>query len=377
VSDLHDAAVHLAELKLFVFPLKPRGKAPMTQAGFKDATNDAERVSRFWRKHPNANIGLYPGPSGRLVFDLDGPRGLATAERLGLLEQKTLVVRTGGRGGGQHRHHTHPGGVIGNLTIGEGVEVKADKGYVLVPPSVHPSGAIYEWEGDLADLRPLTEGERALLQNGRAQQPELETRAPAENGKIPKGGRNNDLTRYAGRLFASGLTEEEVLELVHKRNRELCTPPLATDEVNRIVYNIAKADREQRADEDSEINKLNERYALVIVGDKSAILEEAPDDLIRSHKHDPGFRLLTVGAFKDKLRPERIFIDERPKQLADHWLGHPGRRAYDRIVFAPGQSIEAAYNLWRGFAVAPDPAGDCGLGSAAPGRVPILRRTRR
>ena len=30
----------------------------------------------------------------------------------------------------------------------EGVEVKSDKGYVVAPPSLHESGALYEWEAN-------------------------------------------------------------------------------------------------------------------------------------------------------------------------------------------------------------------------------------
>jgi hypothetical protein len=238
MSELHDAAVHLAGLGMYVFPLKPRGKAPMSQAGFKDATTDLERISRVWRKHPDANIGLYPGRSGLFVFDLDGPRGLATAERLGLLEQKTLVVRTGRQEGGQHRYHTHPGGTIGNLKIGDGIDVRANKGYVVVPSSIHPSGAIYEWAGEFGDLRPLTERELALVRKSAGEQPEQETRDASEKGKIPEGRRHIALVRYAGRLFGRGLAHEEVLELVHKRNKERCTPPLGVEEVNSPFWPI-------------------------------------------------------------------------------------------------------------------------------------------
>ena len=32
------------------------------------------------------------------------------------------------------------------------------------------------------------------------------------------------------------------------------------------------------------------------------------------------------------------------------WLGHPARREFDRVVFAPGLDVPRAYNLWQGFA---------------------------
>lgn len=46
--------------------------------------------------------------------------------------------------------------------------------------------------------------------------------------------------------------------------------------------------------------------------------------------------------------------------LGKWWLGHPMRRQYQRIVFAPEQKVENAYNLWQGFSVTPHP-GDWSL----------------
>ena len=44
---------------------------------------------------PSANIGLWPGPSGLVVIDLDGAEGEATGQRCGLLSEPTLVVISG------------------------------------------------------------------------------------------------------------------------------------------------------------------------------------------------------------------------------------------------------------------------------------------
>jgi hypothetical protein len=40
--------------------------------------------------------------------------------------------------------------------------------------------------------------------------------------------------------------------------------------------------------------------------------------------------------------------------LTTWWARHPRRRQYDHVVFAPGKETPTAYNLWQGFAVAPD-----------------------
>ena len=61
-----------------VFPCQPRAKKPLTPHGFKDATTDLARVAAWWRKWPDANIGMRTGAaSGLLVLDVyPAPIGL-------------------------------------------------------------------------------------------------------------------------------------------------------------------------------------------------------------------------------------------------------------------------------------------------------------
>ena len=56
------------------------GKHPMTPRGFKDATIDEATIRTWWRKHPNANIGIATGSqSGLLVLDIDPEHGGLTS----------------------------------------------------------------------------------------------------------------------------------------------------------------------------------------------------------------------------------------------------------------------------------------------------------
>ena len=100
---------------------------------------------------------------------------------------------------------------------------------------------------------------------------------------------------------------------------------------------------------DPAVAELNGRFALVIAGDRAAVLEERGVE---------GFRLLPVSTFKTKLENRTVLVGDRRVKLAQHWLQHPRRRDYDDIVFAPDRDVPNAYNLWRGFAVEPRP-GDC------------------
>jgi putative DNA primase/helicase len=142
---LSQAALALVKLGCFIFPCHPKSKRPMTKNGYKDATNNVETVRQWWTKTPNANIGLVPGKSGWIVIDEDGPVGEESLRRLGLDSVKTMFVKTGR---GRHLYFGHPGGLIGNThDLGPGLDIRADAGYVLVPPSIHPNGTKYQWGG--------------------------------------------------------------------------------------------------------------------------------------------------------------------------------------------------------------------------------------
>jgi hypothetical protein len=134
-----------------VFPVKPRGKDPAIARGFLQATTDPQQIHAWWRQYPKANIGLVPGRVGFVVIDIDGPVAEEAAQQMGLLSEPTLTVDTAR---GWHLYFRHPGGEIGNRKLGM-LDVRADRGYVLLPPSVHPSGHVYTWADEAAPALPL------------------------------------------------------------------------------------------------------------------------------------------------------------------------------------------------------------------------------
>ncbi len=54
-------------------------------------------------------------------------------------------------GGGVHLLYRHPGEPIKSRahSLGPGLDVKADGGQIVAPPSLHPSGRRYAWLGDV------------------------------------------------------------------------------------------------------------------------------------------------------------------------------------------------------------------------------------
>ncbi|MEV4134408.1 bifunctional DNA primase/polymerase [Dactylosporangium sp. NPDC049742] len=130
----------------------------LTCHGFYAATTDAERVAAMVAAHPRGMLAIRTGVVADLaVVDIDPRNGGAIDYDLML---RTACVVTGG--GGWHLYYRHPGGRLAAELAGHpGVDIKADGGYVVAPPSVHPgTGRPYRWAGG----HPVVEMAPALIE---------------------------------------------------------------------------------------------------------------------------------------------------------------------------------------------------------------------
>jgi hypothetical protein len=136
-------------------------KHPLLRHGVKDATTDPDRIGRWWRRWPQANVGLATGICFD-ALDIDGPAGLAALHQLQEAADLRLpgpLVATGG--GGWHVWFTPTG--LGNRPPRglAHVDWRGRGGCVLAPPSRHISGGAYRWLVSL-DQAPLAEVPAAL-----------------------------------------------------------------------------------------------------------------------------------------------------------------------------------------------------------------------
>jgi Bifunctional DNA primase/polymerase, N-terminal len=139
MTQMLDHAAGYAAAGIAVLALKPRTKVPATEHGKDDATTDTETITRWWTRNPRCNIGLRPSP-GILVVDIDPRNGgdLGIAERL----PETWTAETGS--GGLHIWLRATAGPW-RSTLAQGIDLKTAAGYLVAPPSVHPSGNPYRW----------------------------------------------------------------------------------------------------------------------------------------------------------------------------------------------------------------------------------------
>lgn len=143
------AAIGYAKRGWHVLPCKARDKQPATPHGYKDATDARGSLVRCWKQAPRANVGIATGKvSGIVVLDVDprngGVNSLSELERQHGPLPKTATVDTGGDG--QHYYFAlPPGAQAEGFVLAKGLDVKGDGGYVIAPPSIHPSGSPYKW----------------------------------------------------------------------------------------------------------------------------------------------------------------------------------------------------------------------------------------
>ena len=134
------------------------GKHPRTRRGGKDATIDEGQIKEWWTEWPDSNVGIATG-NGLIVLDVDGREGFETLRKLqdqyGNLSE-TYAVRTGR---GLHYYYLWPDSqAVRNSAgkLGPGMDVRANGGYVVAPPSLHRNGHRYNvaYEAEVADLPP-------------------------------------------------------------------------------------------------------------------------------------------------------------------------------------------------------------------------------
>lgn len=108
----------------------------LTCHGFYAASTDPDRIRAMLAAVPRGLLAVRTGgPSGLVVVDIDPPHG-GRLDRA--LMAPTYTVATGS--GGWHLYYAHPGGTVASRPMPgrAGVDIKADGGYVVAPPSVHP-----------------------------------------------------------------------------------------------------------------------------------------------------------------------------------------------------------------------------------------------
>lgn len=225
------------------------GKHPYARNGFArnglhDATTNESRVRDWWARHPELNVAIATGSrAGIVVLDVD-PRHGGDATLLELERQHAdlpaTVAATSG-GGGKHYYFRHAEGIGSSAgKLGAGLDVRADGGYIVAPPSNHESGGTYAWDPDCApwerEPAELPDWLHAMLVSA----PPSPAPAAAQVGGVCEGSRNDWLMSRAGTLRARGFAPAAIEAALLAENREQCDPPLPEAEVRALARSVQR-----------------------------------------------------------------------------------------------------------------------------------------
>ena len=401
-------ALSLAGDGFFIFPIKPLDKTPAVTKWQEAATRDTGRIGRWWDINPEYNIGIYTGKFGDdggalLVVDVDVKEGKNGYEELLRLElegwempqTRCHVTPSTGR---HYLYRVDAPVRQGANVLAPGLDVRSRGGYVVGPGSTLVHG-VYTLDGPLS--RPVdapqwlidrcgtdTRRKSGVRHDAVAVNPDHANRRAEwylEHDAPPAiQGQGGDQTTFcvAAKLKDMGVLEATATMLMWDLWNPRCEPPWEPNELEKKVHNAYRysenppgIDSPEAAFvnvpiEDTEAeqktlhpyDKLNKDHAFVIAGGGAHILWETSD------QHDKGtVEHLDIGAFKLKFAPIKMKVGKTETSIASQWLEWKGRRAYDGIVFSPGQHKEVTtglngsrktyFNLWRGFSYPPAPIG--------------------
>ena len=191
-----DHAAHYTTLGLALVSIEPRSKGPRSSGWQDNPITTPQAAHGFWRRHPQHNMGVLHGSSNTAALDIDHMEGarLALAE-IGADLDRLLEspVRIRGAKGVKPLYNAlglvlsrkvltwpHPDKAGHKLTV---FELRGGAGCQdVLPPSIHPTGISYAWDGiapsSREDLEDLPDVLIYLWENWEELRPVMEAACP-------------------------------------------------------------------------------------------------------------------------------------------------------------------------------------------------------
>ena len=229
-----------------VFPCRPRTKEPAIRGGFKSASNDPSQIQAWWKRWPEANVGIATGASGLCVLDID----TGTEDRDGLLAfmaakqlSMSYTVRTGRRPGYGVQIY-YQGESLKSIAWQDGPfggDIRSATGYVMAPGSVHPSGERYVAITGSPDLlAPVPQYVKTIPPAIKIGLPGMGNAAVEDDGGEITQARNNHMVHLLGKARAAGYDDDQLRAYALEVNETRMVPPLGESELDRIISNVCK-----------------------------------------------------------------------------------------------------------------------------------------
>jgi archaellum biogenesis ATPase FlaH len=221
---------------LSVIPVGKDKRPLISWKEFQERYASEEEIDEWFRKFPDAQIGIVTGKISNLTV-VDIEKGGDAS----FLPQDTFIVKTGG--GGWHYYYKFAEGIQNKARIRELVDIRGEGGYVVAPPSETEKGPY-----TVVQIRPPMDFPRHLFQD---QKPSYQPPSPSPEHSQTKeeieeypgygqGQRNEQMARYIGHVLRRVHPAEwdtKGRAIVEKANLKN-TPPLNPRELDTTFQSI-------------------------------------------------------------------------------------------------------------------------------------------
>lgn len=240
MSATSDYAIDYVNYGWSILPVKPEEKRPYMTNWLQYTKTKASKqtVENWFRSLSGAGVGVVTGKISNIVV-LDVENDCPTPINEILKKYPTQTISRSGSGG-YHLFYQYPttvSHVSNRVRIFEGADLRADGGFIVLPPTLHPtSGRRYEW----VQRGPLGAFPMGLL-DLRAQPTGTNEGWITEALRgVSEGGRNDTCARLAGYFFKKGMAADIVEALLLDWN-EKCDPPMPLRELRTTLKSIERS----------------------------------------------------------------------------------------------------------------------------------------
>jgi len=385
------AAVHLAKMGFYVFPIIGNTKKPVVP--FKDqATRDPKKLKMFWidpvlNIEQDYNVGIYTGKfkdnQALIVVDIDDKKNKKGSESLFDLEMQGFVIpetcTQTTPTGGKHLIYLNNFSVKQGVNVlGSGLDIRSSGGYIVSAGSsidnifykmkgtevvqcpewiIETCGPAYaEKSAEVLDLD---------LDISKVSKKAITYLQEAAPESIKGEGGDHTAFQVAARLKDFGVSREDALPLMMEywfSGSGWNPSKLAVKIENVYKYSqnpIGSATAAFDFKEDfvkeavpksaNYLVEINKDHALIFLEGMHIILHETVDD--KGRKRNVFY---SETSFKRKYSPFNVQEGNRVLSYADKWLNWQYRRSYLGLTFAPEMKTPSNYfNLWSGFTCEP------------------------
>lgn len=244
-QSLLDAALSYSAKGFSIIPIGADKKPLIKWKEFQMRRASDDELTLWCNRSDIQGIAIVTGGISNLyVLDME-----KDADRSGLdICGDTPVVESGG--GGYHIYYSNEGheGIGSFNRFRPDMDFRGEGGYIIAPPSLHPTGSSYRWDISLFKV-PLANTPQWLVNMLTQQRSPRTSKARMIMHGVPQGQRNDAAASYAGILLKK--TPAEQLETLawpalkewNMRN----TPPLDESELRNVFDSISGREEGLRA----------------------------------------------------------------------------------------------------------------------------------